>query len=367
MIGRWQRDGGSEISRDPNGSVVSESQGGLAVRVVALVESVDHVCCRYRVAAFRNALAAHGHSLDIRPLPLTTFGRLGIGRDFTADAVIIQRKLLPSWAIALLRRRVPRLIFDFDDAVWLRDSYSPRGFHDPRRTRRFRATVSACDLVIAGNEFLAEAARTFTSPDRVVVIPTCVEPSHYPVATHEPRSGLQLVWVGSRSTLRGLEQFTPTLSAIGRAVPGVRLKLICDKFLQIPDLPVDECVWREDTEAAEIAAADVGIGWVPDDPWSHGKCGLKVIQYQAAGLPVIANPVGVQTEMVRDEETGHLATSTEEWVAAVSRLANDARLRQQLGSAGRRQVHERYSVAAGGRGWFAALHRLRVESLRKSG
>ncbi len=337
------------------------------MRVVALVESVDHVCCRYRVEAFRNALAEHGHTLDIQTLPRSTFGRLGIARNLNADAVILQRKLLPPWAIALLRRRVPRLIFDFDDAVWLRDSYSPRGLHDRKRTRRFQATVSACDLVVAGNEFLALGARTFTSPDRVVVIPTCVEPKNYPVANHEQRGRLQLVWVGSRSTLRGLEQFAPTLSAIGRAVPGVRLKLVCDKFLQIPDLPVDECIWRQDTEAAEIAAADVGIGWVPPDAWSAGKCGLKIIQYQAAGLPVIANPVGVQTEMVRDRETGFLATTTEEWVAAVTRLAADADLRRQLGNAARRQVHDRYSVAAGGRGWFAALHRLRVESLRKSG
>lgn len=337
------------------------------MRVVALVESEDHVCCRYRVAAYRSALAEHGHTLDIRPLPRTTFGRLGIGRNIDADAVIIQRKLLPPWAIALLRRRVPRLIFDYDDAVWLRDSYSLRGFEDPKRVRRFIATVSACDLVVAGNEYLAAAAQTFTSPDRIVVIPTCVEPQNYPVARHEQQGRLQLVWVGSRSTLRGLEQFAPTLSAIGRAVPGVRLKLVCDSFLKIPDLPIDRCVWRAETEATEIAAADVGIGWVPDDPWSAGKCGLKILQYQAAGLPVIANPVGVQSDMVRDWGTGFLATSTEEWVAAVTRLANDAYVREKLGSAGRRQVQDRYSVAAGGRGWFAALHRLRMAPLRKSG
>ncbi|MCE9563230.1 MAG: glycosyltransferase family 4 protein [Planctomycetes bacterium] len=337
------------------------------MRVVALVESVDHVCCRYRVAAFRAALAAHGHSLDIRPLPRTTFGRLGIGLNLNADAVLVQRKLLPPWAIALLRRRVPRLIFDFDDAVWLRDSYSPHGFEDPKRTHRFKATIAACDLVVAGNEYLAAEARCYTHADRVIVIPTCVDTEKYPVTVQEQRDHLRLVWVGSRSTLRGLEQFTPVLSTIGRLIPGVRLKLVCDRFLRIPDLPIEECPWEQASEATEIAAADVGIGWVPDDPWSAGKCGLKIIQYQAAGLPVIANPVGVQSEMVRDWETGFLASTTEEWVSAVSRLAGDVELRQRLGAAGRRQVQDRYSVAAGGRAWFAALHRLRIEPVRKSG
>jgi hypothetical protein len=180
---------------------------------------------------------------------------------------------------------------------------------------------------------------------------------------------VRLVWVGSSSTLQGLERFTNTLSAVGRAVPGLRLKLVCDRFITIPGLPVEACEWREDTEAAEIAGADVGIGWVPDDPWSRGKCGLKILQYQAAGLPVVANPVGVQADMVRDGETGFRATSTDEWVAAVKRLAADAVLRERLGQAGRRQVEERYSVAAGARRWLAVFDRLRLGTgtARKSG
>jgi glycosyltransferase involved in cell wall biosynthesis len=338
------------------------------VRIVALVESEDHVCCRYRIAAFRDALAAAGHSLDIRQLPGGTFGRLAIGRGLAgADAVILQRKLLPRWTINLLRRRVHKLIFDYDDAVWLRDSYSPAGFDDPKRLRRFRATIAACDLVIAGNDYLASEAHKHTPPERVVVIPTCVEPGNYPVATPTVRESLQLVWVGSSSTLRGLERFTPTLSAIGRAVPTVRLKLICDRFLSIPDLPVEKCYWNANTEATDLALADIGIGWVPDDPWSRGKCGLKILQYQAAGLPVIANAVGVQADMVRGGETGMLATTIEEWVAAMKQLAGDVELRQRLGQAGRRQVEERYSVVTGTRMLLAALATLLPESLRKSG
>lgn len=337
------------------------------MRIVALVESEDHVCCRYRVAAFRDSFAAAGHRLDIRVLPQSTFGRLAIGRGLAdADAVIVQRRLLPRWAVALLRRRVRRLIFDFDDAVWLRDSYSPSGFDDPKRAQRFRAIVAASDLVMAGNDFLADEAARFIAREWVNVIPTCVEPAKYPVSTPSTHAGIQLVWVGSRSTLRGLGRFTEALSAIGRAVPGTRLKLICDRFLAIPDLPVDDCVWSEATEAAEIASADVGISWVPDDPWSRGKCGLKVLQYQAAGLPVIANPVGVHAAMVRAGETGFPATTTAEWVSAVQQLAADIVLRRRLGQAGRRRVEECYSVAAGARRWIRALERL-VQPLRKSG
>jgi glycosyltransferase involved in cell wall biosynthesis len=326
------------------------------VQLVALVEAEDHVCCRYRLAALRPLLAAAGHALTFQPLPRTWTGRLTLGRDLGhADAVILQRKLLPRVALALLRRRVRRLVFDFDDAVWLRDSYSAKGFDDPRRLRRFRAVCAAADLVVAGNDYLAEEARRWAPADRVVVVPTVVDVDKYPLPPKQARPGVQLVWVGSSSTLRGLERFTPTLSAIGRAVPGVRLKLVCDRFITIPDLPVDECVWAEATEPAELAAADVGIGWVPDDPWSRGKCGLKVLQYQAAGLPVVANPVGVQAAFVRDGVTGFTATTTEEWVSAVRRFAADAALRARLGAAGRRQVEVEYSVPAAAGIWNTAL------------
>jgi glycosyltransferase involved in cell wall biosynthesis len=336
------------------------------VRLSALVESESHVCCRYRLAAFRPALTAAGHALDFHTLPQSLLGRINLGRTRVSyDAVVLQRKLLPRWVVARLRRRVQRLIFDFDDALWLRDSYSGKGFDDPKRSARFRATVEACDLVIAGNEYLADEARKYVPAERVRIIPTCVDVMRYPLAAHDA-GGVRLVWVGASSTLQGLERFGPTLAAIGRAVPGARLKLICDRFAEFPDLIVERCVWNERTEAAELAAADVGIGWVPDDPWSRGKCGLKVLQYQAAGLPVVANPVGVQAHFVRTGETGFRATTTAEWVTAIRSLAADAALRKRLGAAGRGQVEVSYCVEAGGRQWVDALARLSGD-VRKAG
>lgn len=327
------------------------------MRVVALVESVDHVCCRYRLAAFAPALAAAGVAFDLRPLPKTVFARLCEYRNCRdADLVVVQRKLLPRVEVAVLRHFARRLAFDFDDAVWLRDSYSPKGFENARRARRFRAIVSRCDFVLAGNPYLAAEANRFAKPGAVVHLPTCVEPRAYPLAKHErPAGAVQLVWVGSRSTLNGLERIRPILDAVGKAVPGARLKMICDRFLKFDHLPVDEVPWTEASEASEIAAADVGSGWVPDDPWSRGKCALKLLQYQAAGLPVIANPVGVQADIVRRGETGFPAETAEEWIHAVRELAENPALRRQLGAAGRKQVETRFSVDVGARIWLDLL------------
>jgi glycosyltransferase involved in cell wall biosynthesis len=323
------------------------------MHLIGLVESPDHVCCRYRLRAFQADLAAAGHHLEIQSLPRRWWDRLRImfalGR---ADAVILQRKLLPPWQTAILRRCVRRLIFDFDDAVFMRDSYAARGPESPRRRRRFAATVCAADAVVAGNRWLAEQARAAGATGAIRVVPSCVEPNRYPRARHVSSDGVtRLVWVGSSSTLNGLEQTRELFDAVADAVPDVRLKVISNRFPTLGRLPVEPCPWSEDIEGTQIAAGDVGISWVPDDDWSRGKCGLKVLQYMAAGLPVVANPVGVHATLIRHEETGFLASTPEEWVVAIRRLAGDAQLRRRMGALGRWRVEGDYSVTAGGKLW----------------
>jgi len=342
------------------------------MRLSALVKSADHVCCRYRLRAFQAGFAAAGHSLECHARPQSFWRRLGIGRGMEkADAVILQRMLLSPLELSLLRRTVRKLIFDFDDAVWLRDSYSPKGIGSPRRRRRFTSLLQRCEAVVAGNSFLAEhAARCADVPIRI--IPTCVDVSRYSLARHDrPADVAELVWIGSSSTLQGLEAIEPLLERIGECnrCTGegrglrLRLKLICDRFLKLRELPVVAARWSEATEAAELAAADIGISWVPDDPWSRGKCGLKVLQYMASGLPVVANPVGVQAELVRHGETGLLARTDDEWVEAIQLLASDPELRRRMGQAGRALVEEKFSVATGSRLWLSLLQRMSVQRI----
>ena len=322
------------------------------MNVLALVEAPTHVCCRYRIQAFAPALLRAGSQLDLKPIARGLASRLAqINLANRFDVTIVQRKLLPRWQVRWLRRSSRRLVFDFDDAVLFRDSYDVRGPFSSRRSSRFSQIVRLADTVIAGNDFLADCACKFGArPDRVRVIPTCINIDSYPPRTEAvscvargPRS-LDLVWIGSSSTLQGLERKRGLWERVARELPGLRLRVICDRFPDLGPMPVVRVPWNEATEVNDLQVGDVGVSWIPDDLWSRGKCGLKILQYMAAGLPVLTNPVGVHSTLVAHGRTGWLATDDDAFLAGLHTLASDPDLRRRMAVAARGSVERYYSV-----------------------
>jgi glycosyltransferase involved in cell wall biosynthesis len=328
------------------------------MNLLALVDTPDHVCCRYRIRAYAQPLQEAGWSLTCQPLARGAIARtIQLRGAARYDAVVLQRKLLPGWQFRILRQAARHLVFDFDDAILYRDSYDPRGPESGRRRRRFALAVRSVDTVVAGNDFLADCAlRAGARVENVHVIPTCLDPNLYPIARPEsPEGPVGLVWIGTSSTLRGLEQARGIWSALSSALPDLRLRIICDRFPEGFPMPLVAIPWEEASEASQLAAGQIGVSWLPDDLWSRGKCGLKVLQYQAAGLPVLANPVGCQCEMVRSGENGILAATPAEWVAAAALLARDPALRRRMGDAGRCRVETDYSVSAWGETFVSSM------------
>ena len=317
------------------------------MEVLALIESPNHVCYRYRIEAFAAALARRGFVLRPVALRTRTLSRTRQLLDSRrSDTVILQRRLLPRWQIRVLRHAARRIVFDLDDAVFQGDSYHRKGRHSRRKSGRFKATVRAADMVTVGNDHLRQEVLRYVEPDRVRVIPTCVDPMLYRPADHSrPQGSLRLAWIGSSSTMASLQLIHRHLVVARERVSGLELHVICDRAVELTGVRTVLREWSPQTEAADLADCDIGISWLPDDSWSRGKCGLKVLQYMAAGLPVVANPVGANTEMVIPGETGFLANTPDEWSEAFQLLASDPKLRRKLGTAGRRLVENRYSVA----------------------
>lgn len=329
--------------------------------MLALIEAPGHVCYRYRLQAFAEALGQQGWTLEAVPLPRSGWDFLAqLPRIAAADAVVLQRKLLPRWRLSLLRKAARLLLYDVDDAVFFRDSNASKQATSASRWRRFRTTVHLADRAMVGNGFLLERAVRCATPGRVRYLPTCIDLDLYPTANHQ-RSGSQvrLAWIGSRSTMSSLKLAQPGLAAAAHQLPGLELCVVCDQFPELEGVRVVPRVWSSATEGSELANADIGISWLPDHPWSLGKCGLKVLQYMAAGLPVVANPVGMNRELVRHGQTGLLASTPEEWAQAIGRLANSPELRLQMGRAARELIHRHYSVTNWASEFVTMLEELR--------
>jgi len=317
------------------------------MRVLMLIQSVNDAAARYRALQFAPWLEKAGAQVDVEVVPEGWRQRFqSLGRARKWDVVFLQRRLMQPWHTAWLGLWARRLVFDFDDALFYRP-LERGGGRSVEKWARFWCVTRAADMVIAGNDFLREL--TGLGPGRVVTLPTCVDPAKYDAAAAARRRDdgvVKVGWIGSRSTLPYLMDIRDALDEAAAQRPRLRLKVICDAFPETRRMEVEAAPWSEATEAADVADIDIGLAPMRDDPWSLGKCGLKMLQYMAASRPVICSPVGAQAEMAPEGVCGRWARTREEWARAIVELADAPREREALGREARRVMGERYSVEA---------------------
>jgi glycosyltransferase involved in cell wall biosynthesis len=273
-----------------------------------------------------------------------------IRRAREADAILIHRELTPFASGPFVRALEggPPVLYDLDDAVFL-----PAHGGTPilRLVRRpdpeTVALVRLAKLSLAGNAYLAEFVRR--AGGRAVHLPTTVDTEVFsaPPGPRAAGEALRISWVGTHSTQGYLDVVAPALAALASEVR-VEITIVSNRPPQsLGGLPVRGVRWSLDAELSYFQEADVGLYPLPDDAWSRGKCGGKAVQYLACEVPVVASPVGVLTDLVRDGVTGFLAQDHGDWLRALRTLSADASLRRRMGGQGRALVEERYSLRKG--------------------
>jgi glycosyltransferase involved in cell wall biosynthesis len=250
----------------------------------------------------------------------------------------------PLWAENALLRGVP-YVLDYDDAVF--HNYDQHRLTAVRHLfgRRLDDLMRKAKLVVCGNDYLAQRARDAGAP-WVEVLPTVIDLAHYPLPlpakamgeTHMPK----VVWIGSPSTVHYLNLLHLPLRKLAERTSFV-LRVVGGE-ITLPGVMVECLPWSEDSEVAEISDADVGIMPLLDSSWERGKCGYKLIQYMACGLPVVASPIGVNTSIVRQGVNGYLADDLNAWEMYLERLLGDLALRARMGTAGRQFVEKHYCL-----------------------
>lgn len=262
------------------------------------------------------------------------------------DVLWIEKEALP-WLPASLERLLLRgvpYVLDYDDAIF--HNYDRHSSALVRRLlgRRIDHLMAGARLVVAGNAYLAQRAIDAGAPC-VEIVPTVIDLDRYS-AEQDFCSGaepLRIVWIGSPSTTRYLKLLGAPLAELSRRF-NIKLRVIGGGALSMPGVDIEVVRWSEESEAACIRECDIGVMPLLDSPWERGKCGYKLVQYMACGLPVVASPVGVNNEIVSAGVNGFLADSNNGWVKAVGELLTDAMLRQKMGAAGRKRVEQQYCI-----------------------
>lgn len=333
---------------------------------------------RYRTYQYLDAFRAAGWECVIHPLFndaylahkyqhgkvswWSAFGAL-LGRLWAVltvparSVVVIEYELLPYFPALLERWLILRrcqILVDYDDALFHQYDRHPNLWVRRFLGGKIATVMRLARTVVAGNEYLADYARR-AGARRVEIIPTVIDLARYPPRVADSSNPTFTIgWIGSPSTARYLHDIAPALAAFCARVQA-SVRLVGSGPITLPGVPVDLVDWRDDTEVAEISQFDVGIMPLPDESWARGKCGFKLIQYMACGLPVVASPVGVNKELVEEGVNGFQATTTEDWLAALYSLYEDAELRQRMGTAGRQRVEQQYCLSVTAPIWLGLL------------
>jgi glycosyltransferase involved in cell wall biosynthesis len=314
------------------------------MKVIFLTHSSDQGH-RFRVEQYFPSMRDHGIEPMWQPFLGSLKERLASYQGLPSyDVVCIQRRLFSPFEFYHIRKRSKKILFDLDDAIMYRSSGSwvPFSFS---RWFKFRRMVRGSDVITVGNQFLKEEVLKVDRGKEVALIPTCVDTSLYPRKKEvSDSSEFILGWIGTRGNLKYLKRLEPVFERIGRKFSHVRLKIVSNDFYEPSSLPVIKKTWRLEDENEDLISFDVGLMPLDDDPWSKGKCGLKIIQYLSVGVPVVCTPVGINRDIVNHGQNGFWATTPEEWVNQLSALIQDRGLRQKMGLQGIATVEDGYSL-----------------------
>ena len=251
------------------------------------------------------------------------------------DVVFVQKGVFSGLYSGFEKKFAARkpLVFDFDDAIWLPRVGGQRVLQALHREAAVQDILRRAAAVIAGNDFLAEYASRLNKT--VTVVPSSISLENCPQAPNSSRVG----WIGSRTALPYLKPLKPAFETLG-----IRPRIIASGNPAQLGFETDFCPWRLETEMSELSQIGIGIAPLPDTPWERGKCGVKILQYMACGIPAVASPVGVVPHIITHGVNGLLATYIEDWAPALQSLITDAKLRQRLGATGRTTVEKRFRV-----------------------
>jgi glycosyltransferase involved in cell wall biosynthesis len=320
----------------------------LRKRLLIITPSLKTPSYYYRIAQYVPHLEESGFETRTVEIPKIMRSDIRRLRDDLeqSSAIFLQKKLLKHSEAVLLDPWKGRIIFDFDDAIFLPAFNEARGlsglYERWRRRGKFLRTLRTSALVICASDYLAATCHRLGFKATVLPMAVPLERYHRGHIQRDDET-FTIGWIGMKANLRYLNLIRPVLKRLNEQFPIV-LKVIARDRPDISECPIAFKPWRLEDEADDLASLDVGIAPLTDDPWTRGKAPVKVLQYMATGLPAVCSDLGTNRDVIQSGENGFLAKNTNEWVEILERLARDRDLRRRVGEKARATVARKYSL-----------------------
>ncbi len=234
-----------------------------------------------------------------------------------------------------------KIIFDFDDAIQYGSENNNSWFFSNliRCDWKVKIIIKISNLVIAGNKNLKKFALNLNN--NVKIIPTTIDIKKYKFKKKKFQKNLTIGWSGSASTSKYIENFLPILIKIQKKK---KFKiLIIGSKLDIKNRHIKCLGWSSKNELKYLNQIDVGLMPLPNNKWTKGKCGLKILQYLSVGIPSVVSNVGINSEIIINGKNGYLINNKSEWEIYLKKFLKNPKKISRMGFNGREIVKKKFS------------------------
>ena len=243
----------------------------------------------------------------------------------SAENMMIEYELFPylPYFVERLFLRKRRYILNFDDNVW--DNYKNRWL----LKRKYDLLVKNAAGVIVANQFLHEKV-TAINP-RCISIPTTIDLDSFR-DENEKFETFTIVWIGTPVTYRYIVSHKKIFQELAGRMK-YKLLIVASKqleFERLPGVEMEFVDWSAQTEAYYLQRSHIGVMPLDEDSFSQGKSSFKLIQYLAAGIPLVGSAIGENNRVIKHGTNGFLAHSPTEWIEGIAKLYDSALLREEL-------------------------------------
>lgn len=319
------------------------------MKVAALTGGRKAPAARFRVRQYIPRLESHGiyvheyipffHENCGLPSPFKAASHIrGVIASHKADLTWVSRELVQGYETFERFLKRP-CVMDVDDAIWLDWPFGKYAI--PHIARMM-------DAIVAGNSYLAEWFDKYCK--NVYILPTAIDIGRYAKRADSivaQKKKFTIGWTGLACNYQFLKLIEPTLTLFLSNHPDAELQLVAERPWRKTSIPADRIrwvQWSEQVEATALQEMSVGVMPLPDNEWTRGKCSFKMLQYMAAGMPVVVSPVGMNKEILGKGEVGFAATNADEWYEALETLYKDRDLQVKRGNTARNVVVEHFSA-----------------------